>query len=131
MSTLAPSRPLAITQLTVTSEAASKIKSLMADKGLAEHALRVFVSGGGSSGFQYGMAFDNNPQASDHIIEAKGIRLIVDAMSLPFLQGSNIDFVDNVMGGGFRIDNPNAVSTCACGHSAGHASDEGGSCGCH
>ena len=132
MSTLAPSKSLVDTQvLTVTTEAATRIKSLMAEKGLAEHALRVFVAGGGCSGFQYGMAFDNHPQESDHIVEAGGVRLVVDAMSLPYLLGSHIDFVDSVMGGGFRIDNPNAVSTCACGNSAGHASDEGGSCNCH
>ncbi len=137
MSAIAADRPVTETAvLTVTPVAVAKIKNLMAEKGLAEHGLRVFVAGGGCSGFQYGMAFDNNPQESDHIVEAEGVRLIVDPMSLPYLKGSNIDFVDNLMGGGFRIDNPNAVSTCGCGHSfrttgGADASDESASCDCN
>jgi iron-sulfur cluster assembly protein len=123
--------------LTVTPAAVQRIKSLKVEKGLGEElGLRVFVSGGGCSGMQYGMAFDANPQDSDRLVRLDGVTLIVDPVSLPYLMGASIDFVDNLMGGGFRIDNPNAVSTCGCGHSfrtsgqAG-ASDEGGSCGCH
>jgi len=124
------------TVLTLTPAAAERIKSLKAEKGLTEaHGLRVFVSGGGCSGMQYGMAFDANPQESDHLVKLDGVTLIVDPVSLPFLSGSNIDFVDNLMGGGFRIDNPNAVSTCGCGHSFRTSGDagasDGGSCGCH
>lgn len=116
--------------LTLTTGAANRIKGLITEKGLsAEHGLRVFISGGGCSGMQYGMAFDANPQASDRVIEADGVKLIVDPMSLPYLLGANIDFVDSVMGGGFRIDNPNAVSTCACGR--GDSEAESGACGCH
>lgn len=133
MSTVAPSKPVKIVEivekpvstpaLIVTPLAVDKIKNLLAEKGLTEHGLRVFIAGGGGcAGFQYGMAFEKNPQESDHIIEIDGVRLIVDAMSLPYLEGSNIDFIDGPMGGGFRIDNPNAVSECGCG---------GGSCGCH
>jgi iron-sulfur cluster assembly protein len=133
MSTIAPAKPVKIVEvvekpvstsaLIVTPLAVSKIKNLLAEKGLTEHGLRVFIAGGGGcSGFQYGMAFEKNPQESDHIIEIDGVRLIIDAMSLPYLEGSNIDFIDGPMGGGFRIENPNAVSECGCG---------GGSCGCH
>jgi iron-sulfur cluster assembly accessory protein len=123
--------------LTLTSAAAERIKSLKAEKGLTvEHGLRVFVSGGGCSGMQYGMAFDANPLTTDRLVELEGVKLIVDPVSLPYLLGANIDFVDNMMGGGFRIDNPNAVSTCGCGHSfrtSGEAGGEahGDSCGCH
>lgn len=122
--------------LTVTPTAAQRIKSLKVEKGLDEGlGLRVFVSGGGCSGMQYGMAFDPNPQESDKLITLDGVTLIVDQISLPYLMGANIDFVDNMMGGGFRIDNPNAVSTCGCGHSfrtSGEAgASEGGSCSCH
>ena len=138
MSTLTPDIiAVESTLVTLTSAAAQRIKSLKAEKGLTEeHGLRVFVSGGGCSGMQYGMAFDANPQATDRLVEIDGVKLIVDPVSLPYLLGANIDFVDNMMGGGFRIDNPNAVSTCGCGHSfrtSGEqgAEGEGGSCGCH
>lgn len=123
MSTLAPDRIAAeTTVLTLTAAAAERIKSLRDEKGLnAEHGLRVFVAGGGCSGLQYGMAFDNNPQISDEVVEHHGVKLIVDSGSLPYLLGAHIDFIDTPMGGGFRIENPNVESTCACG----------GSCGCH
>ena len=122
--------------LTVTPVAVQRIKSLKAEKSLGEEVgLRVFVAGGGCSGMQYGMAFDPNPQESDHLVRLDGVTLIVDPVSLPYLAGASIDFVDNLMGGGFRIDNPNAVSTCGCGQSfrtSGEAgASEGGSCGCH
>lgn len=138
MSTLTPEiTTIESAVLTLTGAAAQRIKSLKVEKGLSEeHGLRVFVSGGGCSGMQYGMAFDANPQTTDRLVKIDGVTLIVDPASLPYLLGANIDFVDNMMGGGFRIDNPNAVSTCGCGHSfrtggeQGGAS-EGGSCGCH
>jgi iron-sulfur cluster assembly protein len=122
--------------LTVTPSAAEKIRGLMAERNLTEHGLRVFVAGGGCSGMQYGMAFDNNPQANDQVIEMDGVKLIVDAVSLPYIHGACIDFVDSLMGGGFRIDNPNAVSACGCGNSfrtsgSADAASGGGSCGCH
>jgi iron-sulfur cluster assembly protein len=135
--TLVETTKIDTTILSLSATAATRIKGLVAEKGLTEeHGLRVFVAGGGCSGMQYGMAFDANPQTSDHIIEIDGVKLIVDPMSLPYLIGSNIDFVDNMMGGGFRIDNPNAVSSCGCGHSfrtSGEAGshEEGASCGCH
>jgi iron-sulfur cluster assembly accessory protein len=103
--------------ISITSGAVEKVKALLVEKELTGYGLRVFVAGGGCSGFQYGMAFENNPRESDTIQEADGLKIIIDPMSLPYLQGASIDFVDNLMGGGFRIDNPNAVSTCGCGHS--------------
>jgi len=136
MSVYAPDKVLVESAaLTVTPLAAAKIKSLLTEKGLTEHGLRVFIAGGGCSGFQYGMAFDNNPQETDHIVEANGVRLIVDAASLPHIDGASIDFIDNPMGGGFRIENPNAVSTCGCGNSfrsaSGAPDSDEGMCGCH
>ncbi len=101
----------------VTPLAATTIRNLMEQRQIPGHALRVFVSGGGCSGMQYGMAFEAGPQEHDHVIEADGVRLIVDPTSAIYLQGATIDFVDSLMGGGFRIDNPNAVSSCGCGHS--------------
>lgn len=122
--------------LTATPAALDKIRGLMAERSLTGHGLRVFVAGGGCSGMQYGMAFEGNPRPDDHVIEIDGVTLIVDPISVGYIGGANIDFVDSLMGGGFRIDNPNAVSSCGCGHSfrtSGDAQSEGssGSCGCH
>lgn len=121
--------------LVVTPMAAAKIKELLTVRNIPDHALRVFVSGGGCSGLQYGMAFEGNPQEYDTLIEAQdGIRIVIDPTSLMYISGATIDFVDSLMGGGFRIDNPNAVSSCGCGSSfrtksEGGASSDGG-CGC-
>jgi len=104
--------------ITLTPAAAGKLLDIMNEKGLREtHGLRVFVGGGGCSGLQYGMTFDSNPRESDVTFQEQGLRVIVDERSLPYLTGANIDYVDSLMGGGFHIENPNAVATCGCGHS--------------
>ena len=103
--------------LLVTPAAINAIKTLLEQRQIPNHALRVFVSGGGCSGMQYGMAFEEGARDFDRIVDAGGVRLIVDPTSLMYLQGATIDYVDSLMGGGFRVDNPNAVSTCGCGHS--------------
>ncbi|MGF1503802.1 MAG: iron-sulfur cluster insertion protein ErpA [Chloroflexi bacterium] len=103
--------------ITVTPLALTKVRSLMEEKQLEGYGLRVFVAGGGCSGFQYGMAFENNIQESDTVLTQDGVKVIVDPVSYEYIIGATIDFVDNLMGGGFRIDNPNAVSTCGCGSS--------------
>lgn len=125
--------------ITVTPLAASKVKGLLEEKGLTDFGLRVFVAGGGCSGLQYGMAFEGNPLASDSILDCDGVKVIIDPVSMEYIHGSTIDFVDTLMGGGFRIDNPNAVSSCGCGHSfrtkeaAGEEAGVGGcsTCGSH
>ncbi|HRE25453.1 MAG TPA: iron-sulfur cluster insertion protein ErpA [Anaerolineales bacterium] len=126
--------------LTLLPAAATKLTELLASRNLTDHGLRVFVSGGGCSGMQYGMAIEKEASEFDTVFEQNGIRVIVDPTSLGYLTGATIDYIDNLMGGGFRIDNPNAVSTCGCGHSfrssgQAEASDEGESCGsgcgCH
>lgn len=118
--------------LLVTPAAVNVIKTLLEQRQIPNHALRVFVSGGGCSGMQYGMAFEEAPRDFDRVVEAEGIRLLVDPTSLMYLHGSTIDYVDSLMGGGFRIDNPNAVSTCGCGHSfrGAEASDSESAAGC-
>ncbi len=94
------------------------IHSLLEQRQIPGYALRVFVSGGGCSGLQYGMSFEKEPREFDAVVDAAdGVRLVVDPTSLMYLEGATIDFVDSLMGGGFRIDNPNAVSSCGCGHS--------------
>lgn len=119
--------------LTVTPTAVNVIRGLLEQRSIPGYALRVFVSGGGCSGMQYGMAFEENPQEFDEVVEVEGVKLVVDPTSLMYLQGATIDFVDSLMGGGFRIDNPNAVSSCGCGSSFRTASDggsaSGGGCG--
>jgi iron-sulfur cluster assembly protein len=103
--------------ITITPAAADKLGGIMDAKGVrASHALRVFVKGGGCGGMQYGMTFDT-PRETDEVYEENGLRLIVDPTSLFYIDGSNIDYVDNLMGGGFHIDNPQAVSSCGCGSS--------------
>jgi iron-sulfur cluster assembly accessory protein len=115
------------TVVILTSAAASKLLGIMDEKGLREtHGLRVFVGGGGCSGLQYGMTFDSNPRDTDVVFEEQGLRVIVDPRSLPYITGASIDYVDSLMGGGFHIENPNAVSTCGCGHSF-RTEDQGGS----
>lgn len=103
--------------LTVTSSAASIIRDLLAQREIPNHALRVFVTGGGCSGLQYGMAFQEEPESGDTVVSCDGVRLLVDPTSIMYLRGATIDYVDSLIGGGFRIDNPNAVSNCGCGHS--------------
>ncbi len=105
-------------EITITDSAASTIKNLMAQREIPNHVLRVFVSGGGCSGMQYGMAFEQSPRETDYVVDVNnGSRLVVDPTSMIYLEGATIDFVDSLMGGGFRIDNPNAVSSCGCGQS--------------
>ncbi len=103
--------------ISMTPAAITKIKALMAEKQLEGYGLRIFVAGGGCSGLQYGMAFDNNPQEEDSITEVEGVKVFVDPVSLQYIRGSSVDFVDTLMSSGFRIDNPNAVATCGCGNS--------------
>ena len=99
--------------ITVSASAAAKLLEIMDEKGVrATHALRVFVSGGGCSGLQYGMTFDGNPRDDDHHFEEHGLRVVIDPQSILYMDGSNIDFVDTPSGGGFQIDNPNAASSC-------------------
>ncbi len=110
--------------MTVTPAAVNVIRDLLEQRQIPNHALRVFVSGGGCSGMQYGMAFEEKPQDFDEVVTVDGVRLIVDPTSMMYLRGATIDFIDSLMGGGFRIENPNAVSSCGCGHSFKSSSGE-------
>jgi iron-sulfur cluster assembly protein/iron-sulfur cluster insertion protein len=102
--------------LTLTSRAARQVIAMHAGQGDAQKRLRVFVEGGGCSGFQYGMSFDL-PKADDKVIETEGVEVLVDPTSLAYLNGTNIDFDDGLHGKGFELKNPNAQSTCGCGKS--------------
>ena len=115
--------------LTVTQSAAATVKMLLEQRNIPSHVLRVFVQGGGCSGMQYGMTFEAAPEAYDEVVEVDGVRLVVDPTSIQYLRGATIDFVDSLMGGGFRIDNPTAVSSCGCGNSFRTSDSSGGSTG--
>ena len=111
--------------ITLTDNGADKVREfLSAQEAVAETAgLRVGVRGGGCSGFQYALAFDEQ-RDGDTVFEDKGIRLLVDTPSLPYVRGSVIDFVDGLQGAGFKVDNPNVVAACGCGSSFRVAEEE-------
>jgi iron-sulfur cluster assembly accessory protein len=118
--------------LSVTPAAADKIKQLIAEETDVS-VLRVAIQGGGCSGFQYGLGFDRDAVEGDLEFEAHGVRVVVDPFSAPYLQGAEVDYVDSIQQSGFAINNPNAVSSCGCGHSFQvddeTPADEVGGCG--
>ncbi len=103
--------------LTLTESAAEMARAAMQREGRSDAALRVAVVGGGCSGFQYNLGFDDTPRADDTVIEQHGVRMLVDATSLQYLQGTVIDYVQGLHGAGFKFINPNASRTCGCGSS--------------
>ncbi|MGH2388310.1 MAG: iron-sulfur cluster insertion protein ErpA, partial [Chloroflexota bacterium] len=102
--------------VTLSAKAAEMVRDILAKEDNDQLALRVYVAGGGCSGLQYGMALDD-PSEEDVTLDYDGIRVVVDNESLRFIEGSEIDYVDSLMGAGFTVNNPNAVSSCGCGHS--------------
>jgi iron-sulfur cluster assembly protein len=118
-------------ELTLTLAAENKLRDLLVARNIPNHGLRVFVAGGGCSGLQYGMAFEAHARDFDTVVDQNGVKLFIDPTSLMYLAGASVDFVDSLMGGGFRIDNPNAVSACGCGSSfkTKDSGSTGGSCG--
>jgi iron-sulfur cluster assembly protein len=106
------------TLITLTPVAAAKIKELLAEEPDSDTlVLRVAIQGGGCSGFQYGLGFDAGPAEGDHELSLEGVPVVVDPFSAPYLRGTTIDFLNTIQESGFKIDNPNAVSSCGCGHS--------------
>ncbi|MEX2245796.1 MAG: iron-sulfur cluster assembly accessory protein [Dehalococcoidia bacterium] len=103
--------------VSITDKAAEKALALLKDRGVDQGALRVFVVGGGCSGYQYGMAIANEREEEDIVIESGGVTVLVDPESAPLMRGAEIDYVDDLMKSGFTIFNPNAVKSCACGSS--------------
>ena len=102
--------------MTVTESAAEKIKQLMSEETDVS-VLRVAIQGGGCSGFQYGLGFDTGAAEGDVTFEQHGVTVVVDPFSAPYLAGAEVDYVDSIQASGFAVNNPNAVSSCGCGHS--------------
>jgi len=123
--------------ISISEFAAQKAAGMLAVQSKQNAGVRVFIKSGGCSGYQYGMAIDDRELEGDTIVNHRGIKLLVDRMSLDLLRGCEVDFVENMMGGGFSVNNPNATSSCGCGHSfrtdganTGDA-ESGAGCGSH
>ena len=117
--------------LTLTEEARVQLQAILERQGSAEVGLRVYVTPGGCSGFSYGMSLEDQPGEDDHVFLIDGLKVVVDPFSLPYLEGAQIDYVDSLMGGGFKVLNPNAVKHCACGQSFDTAAGAGQARPCH
>ncbi|NNL59451.1 MAG: iron-sulfur cluster insertion protein ErpA [Nitrosopumilus sp.] len=103
--------------VTVTPKAAEKIKEFMKEEAEKPEYLRVYVQGGGCSGLSYGMGFEKQPEEDDTVIVEQGVKLLVDSYSQDHLQGANVDYIESLMGSGFKINNPNVTKSCSCGSS--------------
>ena len=118
--------------VSLTPAAAAKIRDLMATEEDVS-VLRVAIEGGGCSGFQYGLGFDRGAQEGDHQFECEGVTVVVDPFSAPYLFGAQVDYLETIQESGFKIENPNAVSSCGCGHSfqvaEGEAPEDAPGCG--
>jgi len=140
--TMDPVTEVATGPVTLSEAAAVEVKTLLEQQDRSDLYLRIYVSGGGCSGLQYGMALDENVDPEDETFTVGSIPLVVDRVSLKYLTGSVVDYITTDMGGGFKIENPNAVKSCGCGSSfstedetAGGLDTKAGggcgSCGCH
>jgi iron-sulfur cluster assembly accessory protein len=120
----------------LTDSAVDTVRNLLVQKNVPDYGLRVFVAGGGCSGMQYGMALEAEARSYDHVIEQDGVKIFIDPTSMMYLNQATIDYVDSIMGGGFKIENPNALTSCGCGTSfkakgdSGYSGAAGGGCGC-
>ena len=120
--------------ITITPSAVKAVQELLVKRNLQGHALRIFVSGGGCSGLQYGMALESNIRDEDLSKEVDGVRIVIDEISIEYLRGAKVDYIEDIMGSGFKIENPNAVASCGCGSSfrtSGEASAKSGSGECN
>lgn len=112
--------------VSLTDAAAAKLRDLTKDEPNPEIGLRVYVYSGGCSGYRYGMMLEDQPTTEDRVMHAGGVKVYIDGNSIPLIEGSEIDYVDTLMGAGFTVNNPNAVSGCGCGSSF-RTADEAGS----
>lgn len=105
------------TEIVLSESAASKVRSLMAAEGNEALKLRVFITGGGCSGFSYGFTFDEDIAEDDAVVERDGVTMVVDALSYQYLAGAEVDYKEDLQGAQFVVSNPNAAATCGCGNS--------------
>ncbi len=117
--------------ITMTETAKGALKRFMEDEPSTDTGLRVYITPGGCAGFSYGMVLEDQVDASDEVFEQEGVKLIVDRFSASMLDGAEIDYVESLMGAGFSVNNPNAVSQCGCGHSFRTAGSAGHAQSCH
>lgn len=103
--------------ITITVKAAEKIHEFMKEEVESSNYLRMYVQGGGCSGLSYGMGFEKAPEEDDFIIEENGVKILIDSYSVEHLQGANVDYIESLMGSGFKINNPNVTKSCSCGSS--------------
>lgn len=108
---------LGFNMISVTDSAVAKVSELLAEENNPKLKLRTFVQGGGCSGFQYGFTFDEEQNEDDFVIDRPGMSILIDSMSMQYMQGAVIDYKEDIMGSSFTITNPNAESTCGCGSS--------------
>lgn len=102
----------------LTPRAVDKVKEIINQQGQDGAGLRIYIQGGGCSGFKYGMQLDTEPAPDDEVLDFDGLRVYVDSMSMPYLEGASVDYVeDALLGQGFKVENPNAASSCGCGQS--------------
>ncbi len=118
------------TVVSITDAALGKLLELTKEETNPAIGLRVYVYSGGCSGFRYGMMLEDAPTLEDRVLESRGIKIYVDGQSVDLLKGSQIDYVESLMGAGFTVNNPNAVAACGCGSSFKTADDEGTPKGC-
>src|SRR5215210_1633177 len=117
--------------ITMTETAKGALKRFMEDEPASDTGLRVYITPGGCAGFSYGMVLEDQVDTSDEVFDHDGVRLIVDRFSASMLDGAEIDYVESLMGAGFSVNNPNAVSQCGCGHSFRTAGSAGHAQSCH
>lgn len=117
--------------IALTQPAAKAVREIMNQKNLQGYALRLYISGGGCSGYQYGLALDNRTRDEDTVVETDGIKLLVDEVSIKYLHGTTVDYVEGAEASGFKIINPNPLDTCGCGQSSadGEANNSCSGCG--
>jgi len=121
--------PAVASAVTITDRAATELLDLKSSQNRPDSALRIWVAGGGCSGLQYGMALDDDRDAEDQEFTHNGVKIWIDSLSLGYMEGAVVDYVDDVLGGGFKIENPNATASCGCGSSFKTEGSSGGGCG--
>ncbi len=110
--------------VTLTITAANAVRNIITSKNLQGYALRLYLTGGGCSGYQYNLALDNRNRSEDTVFETDGIKLVVDEVSIKYLQGATVDYVEGSDASGFTINNPNPMASCSCGQSSDSTGNE-------